>query len=346
MIDLKNIQVCPGTLAPGFSTYSPLCLRETFGGKRVSHILPFPSPRQEGKQKRLFLESRSRISISGVQEKYSLRYDEAKKELALTERDGEYILKPIPTDLLQVAQVPANEHLTVQIAAQVYRMNTAKCALIFFNDGTPAYITRRFDVKADGTRCLNEDFASIAGLTSMSAGRDFKYDFSYAGIAGLIEACIPAAVPAKESFFRLVVFNYLFSNGDAHVKNFSRIDCTGRGDAQLAPAYDLINTRLHVDDSDVALTGGLYERDYEYASFATYGHYCFDDFHEFGKRIGLLPVRLTRILQNFLQQNEKVEALVQRSFLSTALQQEYLRLYRDKHKRLSTSRQKLIDAGP
>lgn len=342
MIDPKNIRICPGTLAPGFNTYSPTCIRETFGGQRVSHILPFSSPQQEGEQKRLFLESRSRISISGVQEKYSLRYDAAKKELVLTERDGEYLLKPIPADLLHVGQVPANEHLTMLIAAQVYRMPTAKCALIFFNDGVPAYITRRFDLRQGGGRCLKEDFASVAGLTTMSGGKDFKYNFSYAGIAQLIDACIPANIPAKEAFFRLVVFNYLFSNGDAHVKNFSRIDCTGDGDAHLSPAYDLINTRLHIYDSDLALSGGLYEKDYERPSFPTYGHYCFDDFYDFGKRIGLLPARVKRMLQSLLQKTEEVEALVQRSFLSSELQKEYIRLYRDKHKRLSASLQKLI----
>src|SRR5690606_40079276 len=63
-----------------------------------------------------------------------------------------YILKPIPRDLKKVDQVPANEHLTMQIARQVYGINTAENALIFFSNGEPAYITKRFDVKEDGTK--------------------------------------------------------------------------------------------------------------------------------------------------------------------------------------------------
>ena len=63
---------------------------------------------------------------------------------------------------------PANEHLTMQIAAQVFKLPAAKNALIFFNDGMPAYITKRFDVKEDGSRCLKEDFASLAKLTAKS----------------------------------------------------------------------------------------------------------------------------------------------------------------------------------
>ncbi len=340
MIDIHNISVCPGTLAPGFASYSPKCIKEVFGGKRVSHILTFPSPQKEDDSKKLFLENRSRISISGVQEKYSLKLN--KKKLELTDKGGEYILKPIPVDLLNVNQVPANEHLTMQIAAQVFKLITAKNALIFFTDGVPAYITRRFDVKADGSRCLKEDFASIAGYSVLNKGKGFKYDYSYEGIAKLIDIYIPAAIKAKEQLFQLVVFNYLFSNGDAHLKNFSRIDCKGDGDAFLAPAYDLINTRIHIDDGDLALHNGLYEKDYEHPSFSTYGFYAYDDFYEFGKRIGLIPLRIQRMLANFVQHQEAVEALTIYSFLSFEMKAEYIRLYKDKQKRLSLSLQKII----
>jgi serine/threonine-protein kinase HipA len=340
MIDINNIQVCPGTLAPGFTSYSPKCIKEVFGGKRVSHILPFPSPQTESEQRKLFLENRSLISISGAQEKYSLRLNN--KTLELTDKGGAFILKPIPVDLLNVSQVPANEHLTMQIAEQVFKLQTAKNALIFFADGVPAYITRRFDVKADGTRCLKEDFASIAGFTSANKGKDFKYDSSYEEIARLIDACIPAAVKAKEQLFQMVVFNYLFSNGDAHLKNFSRIDYKGEGDAFLAPAYDLINTRLHIDDGDMALHDGLYQKDYEHRSYGTYGYYAYDDFYEFGLRIGLVQIRVKRMLQDFLEHREQIILLTQQSFLSDEMKDSYIKLYDNKRKRLSTSLQQII----
>ena len=35
----------------------------------------------------------------------------------------------------------------MQIAKQVYGINAAENAIIFFKDGSPAYITKRFDVK-------------------------------------------------------------------------------------------------------------------------------------------------------------------------------------------------------
>ena len=306
-----------------------------FNGKKVSHILPFSSPQKEAVQQKLFLENKTGISISGMQEKYSLKL--SGNILELTIKQGEYILKPIPTGLLNVNQVPANEHITMQIAAQIFELPVAKNALIFFNDGLPAYITRRFDVKADGGRCLKEDFASLAQLTGKTAGKNYKYNYSYQSMSVLIDQYFPAAVAAKERFFQLIIFNYLFSNGDAHLKNFSRLDCSTVGDAFLAPAYDLINTGLHVDDSDLALTEGLYENDFKHPSFENYGYYAFDDFFEFGKKIGLNPIRVKRMITRFFTNEQKVFDFIGRSFLNKESQSKYIELYKDKKERLSNS---------
>jgi serine/threonine-protein kinase HipA len=66
--------------------------------------------------------------------------------------------------------VPANEHLTMQLARQVYKINTAENGLIFFKDGSPAYITRRFDIKPGGGKFCKEDFATFAGKTKDTTG--------------------------------------------------------------------------------------------------------------------------------------------------------------------------------
>jgi len=36
-----------------------------------------------------------------------------------------------------------------------------------------------------------------------------------------------------------------------------------KGDYLLSPAYDLVNTRLHVDDTDFALDKGLFADDFK-----------------------------------------------------------------------------------
>lgn len=328
MSNYINITVCPATLQEGFNTYSPKAIKEVFGGVKVSHILPFVSPAIENREQINFIEKRKRISISGVQEKYSLKLINGKFEL--TDAGGEYILKPIPTDVLLASQVPANEHLTMQIATQVFKLSVAKCAIIFFESGEPAYITKRFDVLPNGKRCLKEDFASLAQLTSQNKGANYKYEYSYLQMSELIDAYFPAAIPAKEQFLKLIIFNYLFSNGDAHLKNFSRIDCEGNGDGLLSPAYDLLNTNIHTNDGFFALENGLYEKDYEHPSFAKLGYYAYNDFVTFGLKMGLLQNRIKRIINTFLEPKEMITQLIKNSFLNEETKIKYSENYKNR----------------
>src|SRR6056297_190752 len=146
---LPELTYCPGTLAEGFNTYSTACLRRVFQGRKVSHVLPYAPPQSNEEDAEKFIENRKRISISGVQEKLSLVLEKNKLRLTKKGEQGTYLLKPIPRDVKNVSQVPANEHLTMQIARQVYGLQTAENALIFFSNGEPAYITKRFDVRED-----------------------------------------------------------------------------------------------------------------------------------------------------------------------------------------------------
>lgn len=324
-----SIEVCPGTLAEGFTTYSPSCLRNLFGGKKVSHVLPYEQPQQSEEVAELFMENRKRISISGVQEKLSLLLEKNLLRLTKEGEPGTYILKPIPRDLKKVDQVPANEHLTMQIARQVYGLKTAENAIIFFKNGSPAYITKRFDVKDDGNKWGKEDFATLAGKTKDNAGASFKYEYSYEEIGYLIQKYVPAWRVEIEKYFSLVVFNFLFSNGDAHLKNFSLIEST-KGDYFLSPAYDLINTRLHVDDTDFALDKGLFADDFKSEQYKKSGHPCKNDFIEFAKRIGVAEGRIEKLLNPFMEKQLFIETLVSRSFLSDANKRGYLLMYSTK----------------
>jgi serine/threonine-protein kinase HipA len=338
MNDYNNIAICPSTLQQGFTTYSPLALRYLFDRKVVSHKLNFRRNNDNKEFQKLLLENKTRISISGVQEKFSLKLEV--KELKLTDKGGEYILKPIPHTLANVKEVPANENLTMQIAEQIFDIETAKNGLIFFDDGEVSYITRRFDIMPNGKRSLKEDFASLSGKTSETFGKDFKYYGSYMEMANIIDKFIPAAVIAKEKLFVLAIFNYLFSNGDAHLKNFSVIDYKQNGVYQLAPAYDLLCTRLHIDDSDIALEDALYDGDYKHKSYDKYGFYAYDDFYTLGEMFGMSPKRIELFLTLLTSKKEQVEDLVSRSYLNNEMQKLYLKYYYDKLGRLQTSYKK------
>jgi serine/threonine-protein kinase HipA len=130
----------------------------------------------------------------------------------------------------------------------------------------PAYITKRFDVAEDGKKIGKEDFATLAGKTAETAGPNFKYEYSYEEMAELVQTYIPAAMVELEKLFSLILFNYLICNGDAHLKNYGVLE-TKQGDYILSPAYDLINTSLHVDDTAMALNDGLFKDEYSHRKF-------------------------------------------------------------------------------
>ena len=340
-MSMPTIKYCPGTLADGFDTYSKTCLKKMFRGKKVSHILPYYPPHLSEEDAEKFLENRKHISISGVQEKLSMILDKNKLRLTREGEQGTYILKPIPRDFKKAGQVPANEHLTMQIARQVYGISTAENALIFFKNAEPAYITKRFDVKEEVlpgqsgfAKWGKEDFASLAGKTSENAGPDFKYKYSYEEMADLLMKYVPAYRVEIEKFFRLVVFNYLFSNGDAHLKNFSVLE-TLNGDYVLSPAYDLINTRIHVDDTDFALEKGLFKDDFKSEIMKKTGHAGLEDFHEFAGRTGISVKRRDKLLAPFLARQTKVETLIQKSFLNDQTKRAYLLNYQTKRNQLN-----------
>ncbi|MFN3907842.1 MAG: type II toxin-antitoxin system HipA family toxin [Flavobacterium sp.] len=325
----EELTICPGTLAEGFNTYSPSCLRNLFNGKKVNHILPYDSTSNDESVVEQFIENRKRISISGVQEKLSFILDKNKLRLTHPGEQGTYILKPIPRDLKKVDQLPANEHLTMQIAKQVFGINTAENAMIFFKNGTSAYITKRFDVKENREKRGKEDFASLAGKSKDNSGYNFKYEYSYEGIGKLIQEYVPAWKVEIEKYYTLVLFNYIMSNGDAHLKNFSLLE-TSRGDYVLSPAYDLVNTRLHVDDTDFALDKGLFDDDFKSDDYKKTLHPSKLDFIEFGRRIGVMENRIEKLLYPFMEKQKMIEELTNRSFLNPSSKRAYLLLYNTK----------------
>ena len=304
---------CPGCYKKiEKNEYCLSCRKKLFDGKRVSTVLEFDKPNAENIS--MYNEHSKRMSISGVQLKYSLKLVHNKLELC--EKNGQYIIKPIPTadHLEMMDDAPENEHLTMQIASQIFNIKTAHNALIYFKDGPPAYITKRFDVKGDGTKYIQEDFAQITNRTKETHGESYKYEGSYLEIGELIKKFVPASMIAIENFFKLILFNYVFSNGDAHLKNFSLVR-NDFGEMELSPSYDLMSTIIHTPgERDTALD--LYDKDHESAYYASYGHYGRTDFIEFAKRLGIVEVRYMRIINEFLEKEKEVDEFIQNSFLS------------------------------
>jgi len=313
---------CLGCFGLTQEVYCKRCKKSLFNNQEIASVLDFDKRKFLSKS----LELSKRISISGVQDKISLKIEN--KRLVPTTKEGTYLLKPVP--LMEygelIEDIARNEHFTMQLASQVFKLPTATNGLIAFSNGELAYIVKRFD-RVDGTKIKQEDFASLAQRSEASHGKNYKYDYSYEEIGELIKRYLPAYRVEIIHYFKLVLFNYLVGNGDAHLKNFSVMQ-RSRGDYGLTPAYDLLSSSIHLpNESRTALE--LFE-EYETKSFEANGFYAYDDFKAFGERLGLSNRIVKSILTTFLGYKKRVLELLEISFLSTEAKERYEALFLDR----------------
>jgi len=260
------------------------------------------------------------FSISGVQTKGFIGKVTG-TELSPILAKGEnsiYIIKPLLSRFDLPSDSSANEHLTMQMAKQLYGIRTAECCFMKFANGTPAYVTRRFDYNKDEEKLNQEDFASVLQAKKDNAGK-YKYIAkTYEDFGDVLSAL------NKVEFIRILIFNFLTGNGDAHLKNFSLLE-TSDGDMQLSPSYDLMNTKIHVSDSPIALN--LF-RELERTSLprGQVYSYTMKDFIELGKRFGISERLLKKIAIGFEGTEDKMKGMINKSFLSDNAKNKYLEI--------------------
>lgn len=320
---MREINVCPSSLTVGHNTYSKDSLRKLFGGRKVSHIFNGVSPETDTSEIHDAIKGVGRISVSGAQPKFSVVVGEDNRlRYAKVNEQGTFILKPKPTSLVIINReyCCANENLTMQLASQVYEIETAPNGLCFFeNDDSTAYITQRFDVH-EGGKYKQEDFAALLGRNKNTHGDDFKYvNVSYEECADVIHKFVKPALVDVRKFFRIILFNFLTLNDDAHLKNFSLIE--RNGEFRLAPAYDLVNTSLMIREPHIfAVEKGLFKEGMKLTDTRWVNR---RDFEEFGRRIGLPERLINKELDFFVTPKPEAERLIANSFLSDDLKLKY-----------------------
>jgi len=244
------------------------------------------------------------FSISGVQRKGFIgkpRGTELVQKMDVDE-SSQYIIKPMLSRFDMPEQSPANEHVTMQIAKQLFNIKIAECAFMYFANGRPAYVTRRFDYDKEGEKLNQEDFVSV-----LKAAHKYNSK-TYQDVGEWLSPL------DRVSFLRILIFNFLTGNGDAHLKNFSLLE-TGDGDMMLSPSYDLMNTKIHVKDNLLALN--IFE-EFEQTSLPLGEKYNYNsrDFIEFGKRLKIREALIKKIIGLFDQKENDVLAMIDKSFLS------------------------------
>ena len=311
---------CKGCFKPNITEYCVDCRRQLFSKAAVESLLPFPSPERD--QLSILGSYNKDRTLQDIRIEYALQQNGSK--LIPVSQGGSHLLKVIPTGTFgRLGQLPANEHLTMQIAAQVYNIDTVPNALIFEENGQSAYITRRFELSQSRLYINKYSLLHLVGLERSSI--DTVED-----IAGLLKKYIAAYKPQVEHLFAIALFNYLFSNDSPAYYQLSIIE-TVEGEYILSPAYNLICAALHNSYGHIS----LYNGDYASAEFVRNGYYSFADFLMLAKKIGIVSKRAQRIVTRFTQNELAVDYLIAHSFLNEESKLAYRAMY---HQRLGQLR--------
>jgi len=187
-----------------------------------------------------FEDDKPRLSLSGTQEKSSLRIQGDKYFLPLRESPSSHILK---FEFLDYRHVPAYETFTTSLAKQIGLPTVEICLR---QSGHNHYVEiERYDRIIDKdnniVRLHQEDFCQALGF-----GYDKKYQQSggpnFAQCVELVQNVSSDPIIDTENLLRWQIFNVLAGNSDGHAKNISLL-YTKNGGVRLAPFYDLICTR-------------------------------------------------------------------------------------------------------
>lgn len=230
----------------GEGDYHPRCSRKFFGSAQAP-ILAY-GLKDMGKLAAKVLRSHS--AVPGVQSKISLDLEKSPADgkpsrLTLVGLWGRYILKP-PSD--RFPDLPEIEDATMHMAASA-GLPVVPHALIRLASGEIAYITRRID-RPDSGRVAMEDLCQATERLT-----EDKYKGSLEQTGKAIRGFSTQPGLDAINFFELAVFCFLTGNADMHLKNFS-LWRPVRNEVNLAPAYDLLATKLVLpkDEEECALT--------------------------------------------------------------------------------------------
>ena len=308
-----NCLFCYKELNSNEIDFHSTCSKKNFG-TLTPPILPYTHAKIKELAEQII---RSHTTVTGVQPKLSLNIERINNNSRFTIVGlwGKYILKP---QTEKHCQLPENEDLTMNLA-EVAKIKTVPHSLIRFADGELCYISKRIDRTKNGDKLPMEDFCQLTERLT-----EHKYRGSHEQIAKAILKF--STVPKLDlvNFWEIVIFCFLTGNADMHLKNFSLYENT---DFHLAPVYDLLSTALVIpeDKEELALTlngkkNKLNREDFETAALNSGLEQ---------KVIGNIFTKFQKIIPNW-------DILIDKSFLSYEMKENYKNLIQKRKNRILT----------
>ncbi len=245
------------------------------------------------------------ITLPGVQKKLPLTLVTEKGQhprltIGDTQAQTSYILK---LQSPEYAQLPEAEDLVMRMA-DAATITTVPHALLYLENGTLAYITKRIDRKGK-RRIAMEDFCQLSEKMT-----EDKYKGSYEMCAKLLQKWSSRPLLDVTNFYYLLLFSFVTGNSDMHLKNFSLIAESSESHI-LAPAYDILpaNLILEEDKEEMALTLCGKKAKLQYTTFLQLGeHLGLSELvvHNLIKKLkGLEPTFMETIATSFVSEGMK-----------------------------------------
>lgn len=299
------------SLKAGEKNYSQAGLKTL--SKTLLKLEVFPYNQEE--QMEIARNMARRISIQGVQPKFSVilsAKDHAFKEV---ESKGQYILKPQVTSY---KELPENEDLTMHLVS-LTGMRLPWHGLVKCSDGSLSYVIKRFD-RVGKEKISMEDFTQLIG-----ASRDTKYDVPTEKVAEVIEEFCTFPTLELLKLYKLILLAFLLGNEDLHLKNLSVVTVNGK--VQLSPVYDFVNSTIVNPHSNEELALSICDKKKNFTKS--------DFIKEFAvKTLYLRQPMAEKELQKLLAFVPPWKQMIKKSFLSAALKVKYIELIEERAARL------------
>ena len=201
---------------------------------------------------KLLLETH--LSLTGASGKVGLYYYEQSDKWYLPHglNASTHILKQ---SHIRYKKMVVNELLCMRVAREM-GIDVAESSIMNLGSGRDEdvlYVTRRFDRVMPGDsshgmvspyRLHQEDFGQALGIDAIN-----KYEKVKQGYVGrmfdLVRNYSSKPVEDVLKLWDMIVFNYLIGNTDSHIKNYSLLYSAGLDQIRLAPAYDIISTKVY-----------------------------------------------------------------------------------------------------
>ena len=179
-----------------------------------------------------------RISLAGAQDKTSIIYQNGRIFQNKPGTPSTHLLK---TSISGLKRSVLNEYICMKTAS--FFLKVPACFVYRIGD-LSVLLVERYDreIKDDQVKRIHqEDFCQALNVLSKNkyqaeGGPNLQQCFE-------LLACTKTPATERLEMAKIVMFNFLIGNNDAHAKNFSLL--YDNKEPSLAPAYDLLSTQIY-----------------------------------------------------------------------------------------------------